>query len=68
MNILRGLYVLTKTVPGCRASDYKYKTIVIGYSPLSAAKLSLIRGTAMENMEKNLAHCTCFKRRGEVFA
>jgi hypothetical protein len=68
VNVWRGLYVIAKTARGCPASAYKYKTIVGGYSPLSAAKLNLDRGAAMENTEKNLAHCTCFTRKGEVFA
>jgi hypothetical protein len=57
VNIWRGLFVLAKTARGCLASVYKLKIIVGGYSPLSAAKLSLNRGAAIENTEKTLAHC-----------
>ena len=66
VNIWRGLYVLAKTLRHCLASAYNFKTVVGVY--LSAAKLSLNRGAAMENMEKTFARCPCFTRQGEVFA
>jgi hypothetical protein len=65
VNIWRGLPTLAKTVRDILARAYTFKTNVGGYSPLSAATLSLNRGAAMENMERLLPTAPVLQRKAK---